>query len=229
MSETKGFELTPSISIIIAGAVIAGAIVFTNMSSTAPATGLEPQQPTAGANVSAPSVQDHIVGSPSAPIVLIEYSDFECPFCSLVHPTIKRIVSESNGQIAWIYRHFPLESIHPEARPSAIASECVAEQLGNDGFFAFADALFADQNKLSSQYYAQLAAELGADRAAFSACVASDKFAQKIDAQAQEAMKNGGQGTPFTIVYGNGVQVPASGALPYEQFMSVINGVKSRQ
>jgi len=227
MSESKTLELSPSVSIIIAGIIIAGAIVYTRTLPPGAAQALQPgtQVPATTANVRAPSAADHIVGSLSAPVVLIEYSDFQCPFCSRVHPTLKQIVDESNGQIAWVYRQFPLESIHPNARPAAMASECVAEQLGNDGFWKFADAIFADQSKISADYFVQTAVGLGADKAKFNACVASNKYAGRIDKDAGEATQNGGNGTPYTVVYGKGKQVPVSGALPYEQFMSVINGL----
>ncbi len=232
MSENNKFELSPSVSILIAGVIIAGAIVFVNMSTTAPVaadiSGPTGQQaPTAQTKVSAPSAQDRILGSKDAPLVLIEYSDFECPYCNTVHPTLKRIVEESNGKIAWVYRHFPLESIHQNARPAAVASECVAEQLGNSGFWKFADAIFADQSKMSAGYYAQLAVQFGADKAKFDACVASGKFTGKIDANIQEAINNGGQGTPYTVLYNKSGQVGVSGALPYETFMGVIKSFQS--
>lgn len=233
MSEHKKFELTPQLSIIIAGVIIAGAIVFTNTRiEAAPSTAQQQKQqeiPTTQTKVRAPSAQDHIIGSPSAPIVLIEYSDFQCPYCNLVHPTIKRLVSESNGQIAWVYRHLPLESIHPEARPSAIASECVNEQLGGEGFWAFADAMFANQKSLNAAFYEQTAVSLGADLTEFKACVASGTYASRVDADTSEAMNNGGQGTPYTVLYDNRGQIGVSGALPYETFSSVIKAFKERQ
>lgn len=89
-----------------------------------------------------PSADDHIIGSPTAPIVLVEYSDFQCPFCKMIHPSLKQIVSESNGQIAWVYRDFPLYQIHPEAENSANAAECIAALKGNDAFWKFGDAIF---------------------------------------------------------------------------------------
>jgi protein-disulfide isomerase len=89
-----------------------------------------------------PSADDHIIGSPTAPIVLVEYSDFQCPYCKMIHPDLKRIVSESNGQIAWVYRDFPLYQIHPEAENAANAAECIAAQKGNDAFWQFGDAIF---------------------------------------------------------------------------------------
>lgn len=230
MSEHKKFELSPSISIIIAGVIVAGAIIFTNMRgpvAEAQQAGAQ-KAPTTQTNVKAPSTADHIIGSPTAPLVLIEYSDFQCPFCSLIYPTLKKIVDGSNGQIAWVYRHFPLESIHPQARGAAMASECVFEQLGDQGFWKFGETLFENQATLSSSYFEQVAQSLGADMTKFKSCVASNKYANKIDADAQEAMQNGGQGTPYTVLYDKKGQVGVSGALPYETFTQVISAFQKR-
>lgn len=92
--------------------------------------------------IAAPSAADHIVGSPTAPIVMVEYSDFQCPYCKMIHPSLQKIVSESNGQIAWVYRNFPLYQIHPQAEPAANAAECITEQLGNDAFWKYANTIF---------------------------------------------------------------------------------------
>ena len=229
MSENKKFELSPSISIIIAGVIIAGSIVYVNLNPAAPAAVEQAPAPSTATNVRAPSAQDHIVGSLNAPLVLIEYSDFQCPFCNVVHPTLKRIVDESNGQIAWVYRHLPLESLHPNARPAALASECVAEQLGNDGFWKFAGIIFADQSKMSADYYAQVAVQLGANKAKFSSCISSNKYAGVVDADSQEAQQNGGNGTPYTVLYDKKGQTGVSGALPYNTFTSVIKTFQGRQ
>ena len=227
MSELKRFELTPSISIIIAGIIIAAAIVFTNTQS--PAQGGPQEAPTAQTNVRAPSAGDHRLGSPNAKVVLIEYSDFECYYCGQAYPTIKRLVEESGGEVAWIHRHFPLESIHPQARPSALASECVAEQLGDEGFWKFSDAMFADQSKMSPSYYRGVAQELGANLGLFDSCVASEKYASKVDADYAEAVQNGGQGTPWTVLWSANEQVAVSGALPYQTFVAVIKAFQDRQ
>lgn len=224
MPESKKFELSPSLSILLAGVLIAGAIIFVNLHPAQPTVPAE--EPTVQANVSAPSASDHIVGSPDAPIVLVEYSDFQCPYCAVIHPTLKRIVEESNGEIAWVYRHLPLASIHPQALPAALASECIAEQLGQNGFWAFADNMFADQSGMSATRYSAFAGQLGADVAQFNACVESKKYLSAIDTQAREAQSNGGTGTPFTVVVAGEEQIPISGALPYAQIMSVINSVR---
>lgn len=93
--------------------------------------------------VSAVDPNEHILGDISkAQVTIIEYSDFECTYCSRFHPTLKKIVSESNGNIAWVYRHFPLVQIHQNAMERAVASECVAKIKGNDAFWKYADLLF---------------------------------------------------------------------------------------
>lgn len=86
---------------------------------------------------------EHILGNvATAQITIIEYSDFECPFCARFHPILEKIVSESNGNIAWVYRQFPLVQIHQHAMERAIASECVAKIKGNDAFWKYGDLLF---------------------------------------------------------------------------------------
>lgn len=86
--------------------------------------------------------KDHIKGNANAKITLVEFSDFQCPFCRRFHPTAQQALDAYQGNVRWVYKHFPLDSIHPEARPAAEASECVAEQKGSEGFWQFADILF---------------------------------------------------------------------------------------
>lgn len=229
MSESNKVEITPALSIIIAGLIVAGAILFTHFNPVgAPQKQAEVQGGEASPSVRMPSQSEHIVGSASAPIVLIEYSDFECPYCSVVHPTIKQIVSGSNGQIAWVYRHLPLTSIHPDALPAADAAECITAQLGNDAFWKFADSVFANQKNLNAAYTASLAKTLGADMTKYNACVAARTYANKIDQDITEAMNNGGNGTPYTVIVNTKTkkQVAVSGALPYAQFMQAIQSVQ---
>lgn len=91
--------------------------------------------------------EDHYKGSANPEITIIEYSDFECPYCARIHTTLEQLVEE-NDNLTWAYRHLPL-SFHAQAMPSAIASECIAESEGNEGFWHFADTIFANQDKLS--------------------------------------------------------------------------------
>lgn len=99
-------------------------------------------------NPSAPDVpalsdSDHIRGLADAPVVLIEYSDLECPFCQRFHPVVSQALTKYGNQLAWAYRHLPLESIHPSARPLAEGSECAAQMGGNEKFWEFVDYVFA--------------------------------------------------------------------------------------
>src|SRR3989344_6343685 len=230
MPELKKLDISPSIAIILAGGLIAGAIFFTSYYPSGQITApVDAAGKVAAVSIRAPGATDHQYGSLTAPVVMVEYSDFQCTYCALIHATLKRIVDESNGEIAWVYRHFPLDSIHSQATPAALASECIAEQLGEKGFWEFAEKIFANQKSISAAYYTQVADDIGANTTTFNACVASQKHASKIDTDAQEAFDNGGNGTPFTVVVSGGKQVPCSGALPYAQIMAVIKNVQGRQ
>lgn len=221
MPDLKKLEFSTPMAVVAAGVIIAAAILYAN-AHPAPQGAYAEQNLPANVNVSAPSSDDHIVGSPSAPVVLIEYSDFQCPFCSMVYPTLKSVVENSGGKVAWVMRNYPLSSIHPEANGAANAAECIAAQLGNDAWWKYADAVFNNQDKLNPAYSRSLAQQFGADMAKYDSCVAAGTYQSKIDAEAQEAQNNGGQGTPYTVIYGHGKQAPVSGALPQSNFESVI-------
>lgn len=85
------------------------------------------------------TADDHIIGSMDAPIVIVEYSDYECPYCKVFHATLQKMATESNGEIAWVYRHWP---IHQNSFDKLMAAECVAEIKGNDAFWKYSDLLF---------------------------------------------------------------------------------------
>ena len=85
---------------------------------------------------------DHVRGNRNAQVLLIEYSDFQCPFCQRFHATGLQVLDEYGNDAAWVYRHFPLDQLHPQARPAAVASECVYEIGGDEAFWQFADKVF---------------------------------------------------------------------------------------
>ena len=91
--------------------------------------------------VPALAADDRYLGNINADVVIIEYSDIDCPFCKRFHPTMERIAQEYGSKIAWVYRHFPLDSLHPEARTKAEATECVAQLAGNEVFWKYLKAL----------------------------------------------------------------------------------------
>ena len=221
------------VAIVLAGGLVAFAIYSRGSLPT--------QQPQGGgvegaaANVAGAvtikpvNAEDHIRGNPSADVLLIEYSDTECPFCKLFHPTMKQIIDEygAQGKVAWIYRHLPLDSIHPKARKEAEATECAAKLGGNDKFWAYLDRLFEvtpSNNKLDPSLLPQIARDVGLDRTAFESCLQSGEFTQKIADAVQEAFATGAQGTPYTLVLTKtGKQLPPiGGALAYPDVKATV-------
>lgn len=163
-----------------------------------------------------------VYGSKDAAITIVEFSDFECPFCARVHPTIERVVDESDGAVNWEYRHLPL-SFHALAWPAAIAAECVAEQQGNEAFWQFSETLFTHQSQLSNDYIAATANTFGVTTADLVACAEDATIIETIETDMAVAKAYGGNGTPFSvIVYADGTTKPVSGALPYEHWQSLI-------
>jgi len=134
-------KLAVPIAIVIAGGMIAISLFFVNSRPATGGTGTG----TVAQEIRGVQENDHIKGNPNADIVIVEYSDTECPFCKQFHETLNRIVSEygGDGKVAWVYRHFPIPQLHPKAPKEAEALECAAEQGGNDVFWKYTDMLYA--------------------------------------------------------------------------------------
>jgi len=88
------------------------------------------------------SPDDHIVGNINAKIIIVEYSDLECPFCKVFHTTMRQVMEKGNGDVAWVYRHYPIPQLHPKAFHEAEATECAWEQGGNEAFWKYTNRLF---------------------------------------------------------------------------------------
>jgi len=164
--------------------------------------------------------RDHIRGDPAAPVTLVEYSDFECPFCKSFHATVKKLVDEPGSRLRWVYRHFPLDEIHSKARKEAVASECAAELGGNDAFWKFADRFFEltlSNNRTDIEtVLPKVAREIGLDKARFASCLASGRYDRRVEEDLQNAGATGGRGTPWSIIVSkSGKTYPLSGAQPY--------------
>jgi len=171
---------------------------------------------------------DHIKGDENAPISIVEFSDTECPFCKRFHSTMKQVVEAYDGQVNWIYRHFPLTSLHSKAPKEAEATECAGELAGNDGFWAYIDRLFeitpANNGLQESQLY-DIAQDVGLDANDFRECLNSGKYASKVRDHASQAQRAGGTGTPYSILIAGDEKIPFSGALPFEQLKTVIDSI----
>lgn len=183
------------------------------------------------------SEEDHIKGSPDAAVKIVEYSDFECPFCKRFHDTMNQVMERYDGtsDVAWVYRHFPLDQLHPvKARAEAVASECAAEQGGNDAFWRFADRfmeLTPSNNRTEIEtVIPQIVREIGLEEAAFQSCFESGKYNDHIDADIQNAIETGGRGTPWSVVIApNGKTFPLNGAQPLEAVIQLIELAKKEQ
>jgi len=223
-------NLSIPIAIVIAGAFIAGALFFAGQSA-APNNPTENDTTNDVSNAPLVTEADHILGNPDAEIIIVEYSDIECPFCKQFHVTMQQIMNEygESGTVAWVYRHFPLTQLHPNAPRLAEASECVAELGGNAAFWSFLDEVFARAPVNTLFPMAQLTAtaeKVGINGSSFDACLASGKYQAKIEAQFNDAVASGGQGTPHNIIITkNGQFIPLAGAQPYATVKNVIETI----
>ncbi|OGZ44587.1 MAG: hypothetical protein A3J55_01870 [Candidatus Ryanbacteria bacterium RIFCSPHIGHO2_02_FULL_45_17b] len=230
MNESNHNPYTIPLSILISGILIAGAVMYAGDGGFAkPGNNLGanvgdsvPTPPEENGTLEAVSplaATDHVLGNPSAPVKIIEYSDLECPFCARFHETLKQAMDEygKDGKIAWVYRHFPLEQIHSSARLGATASECAARIGGTQAFWSFIDAVFSRQEEgLGDSFFSQVARDMGLDENAFSSCVSSGDYNGVIDANAENAIASGGRGTPFSIIIAkDGSKQVVNGAVPY--------------
>lgn len=163
--------------------------------------------------------KDHVRGDFKAPITLVEYSDFECPFCERHYPTLKKILSDYKDKVRLVYKHFPLASLHANAQKAAEASECADEQ---GKFWEYHDKLFEQQSSgYSLANFKQWAEDLNLQTSKFNDCLDSGKYADKVRSDEADGQNRGVQGTPATFVNGQLV----SGAVPYEEFKSVIDQI----
>lgn len=163
---------------------------------------------------------DHIRGNVSAPVTLVEFSDFECPFCERIYPTLKQVLANYADKVRLVYKYFPL-SFHPNAQKAAEAAECASEQ---GKFWEYHDKLFENQAAgFSTDKFKQWAGELNLSNSQFNECLDSGKYAQKVQADFQEGTKKGVSGTPTTFVNGQLVV----GAQSYETFKQTIDKLLS--
>jgi protein-disulfide isomerase len=154
-------------------------------------------------------------GAADAPVTIVAFSDFQCPYCATLFSTLKEIEKNYKDQVRIVYLQFPLSQIHPYAEKAAEASLCANEQ---NQYWQMHDAMFADQAKLGVDQLRQKAEKLSLDMAAFDACLDSSKYASAIRADIAEGVKAGVKGTPAFFVNGRFY----SGSLPYDEIRKVV-------
>ncbi len=174
--------------------------------------------------------EDFIRGPQDAAVTIIEYSDYLCPFCNKAHPTIEKIMEEYQGQVAWVYRHYPLDALHPDARTVAQISECIGSYESQDMFWQFTDELFTrlaeDSSAGEMENVYSLVSEIGANRNQIESCVESDEMTDKVAADLKGGQEAGVRGTPgFVLVSDDGEYDFLAGAAPYENFANKIDAL----
>lgn len=181
---------------------------------------------------------DHLLGNPNADIILIEYADLDCPYCHEFHSTMERIMNDygKTGQIAWVYRQFPLESLSDgienikENKP-AIASECVASLGGNIAFWDFIHTTMLEApSPVSDEFLLQTAMSLGIDESEYNICILSGRFNTRIERDINDGLAiyefDPDFVTPYNIIVTKtGIQTEISGSQPYSTIKEMIENL----
>lgn len=210
-------------AIVLAGVILAFA-VYAIRTERPPTLGLGDP-----AKVRPAGIDDHIIGNPEAKVLLIEYADIDSEYSKQFQATMQQIMSEyaAGGQVAWVYRHFPLLDQHVAAGSHGEAAECAAFLGDSDAFWRFIDALQAaapGDNQFPQSGYGAIATQLGLPGAEFSKCLTDGRFTKKVYEDTTNAIAAGAEGAPFTVVLVEGqTPVAIQGALPYEDMKRVID------
>jgi protein-disulfide isomerase len=179
----------------------------------------QPPQAETDINMLALVDDDPWVGSPHATVTVVEFSDFQCPFCASALPTVNQLKEFYGNQILFVYRDFPLHQIHPLAGKASEAAQCAFEQ---DKFWEYHDTLFENQQEWSSvgvPKFKEYAVDLELDTTAFDECLDTGKYAGEVEADLQAGIQVGVDSTPSFIINGQKI----SGAVPLDVLKEIID------
>jgi protein-disulfide isomerase len=222
------------IAIICGFAMIAIAIFFTNQGGSAESAVSEtegtPADELTDGVARVVDESDYILGNPNAPIVMIEYSDYDCPFCKVYHQTMHQIMDEYGvtGKLAWVYRQFPLAELHPNAPKISEAALCVGDIGGNDAFWNFSDLVFNERDiddSTNITKLAQYAQTSGVDASQYSSCMSEGRMKQSVEDSIRDGYDAGARGTPYTILIVGNQQAVINGAQPYDVVKGIIENL----
>ncbi len=190
-------SLTVPLAIVFGGIIVAISVYVSIPKSPASSGAGDPSL------VRPVGASDHILGNPAAKVMIVEYADFDCEYCKVFDATLHQIIADegATGNVAWVYREFPLIEIHPHAMTNAEAAECAAQTAGNDAFWQFKTQLF-DHQPIDPSQYGTFAQSIGLTGDAFATCFsnASTTVDARIMADRQNALDMGAQGTPFSLI-----------------------------
>lgn len=173
------------------------------------------------------SSADNIRGNPNAPVMFVTYTNYECPSCRNFHLSMNRILQEygQQGDIAWTFRHLPLERDYPNANRVANAAECVAELGGNQAFWIFSDELFRDRSSLGPTRLSQLpqyATTAGVLETDFNRCMNEERHLEEINSQADDATASGAFSIPYTVVMAGEEIGVINGSVPHADLRQIV-------
>ena len=231
-SKTNSYAIP--IAILFGFALIAAAIFFSGskgvpaQQATANATTSQAAQATETKPVRPVDSTDHIRGNPNAPIVIVEYADYDCPFCKEFDETMQQVMDKygSSGKVAWVYRQFPIQQLHPDAPRLSLAAECVGKIGGNDAFWKFSDLLFGERGVndfVDMSRLDEFATKSGISSKTFEACLADGSTQAAVQADFNDAVSAGAKGTPYSVVLFAGQEGIINGAQPFSYVRSVLD------
>jgi len=173
---------------------------------------------------------DYIRGNPNAPILVVEYSDYDCPFCKQFHETMNQVMNEYgvDGKVAWVYRQFPIAQLHPNAPRISAAALCVGELGGKDAFWKFSDRIFQERGTNEQTNISKLteyAESAGVSKTDYMSCLESERHQATITASLTDGASAGIQGTPNSFVIVGNQQAKIEGAQPYAVVKQIIDNL----
>ena len=229
-STPKSHPAVP-IAIVLGFAMIALAIFFTGNKDKAPTSPVNSDESAVEkGTIRSVDATDYVRGNPNAPIVMIEYSDYDCPFCKQYHETLNQIMNEYgvSGKVAWVYRQFPLPQLHPNAPEISEAALCVGSLGGSTAFWTFTDKIFQERSlneQTNMVKLADYAGDAGVDKGAYQTCLSTNQMEESVKNSVAEALGLGAVGTPYTILMVGNEQAIINGAQSYEVVKSIIENL----
>lgn len=241
---TKESKLSTPQAILAGAVIIAVAIFLVKMPARPTTTQNTPSDTTAGptadkyANmilgtkskitIPAVSATEHVRGATNPKITIVEYSDPECPFCRIFHGTMQSVMTKYDGKIAWVYRHYPIESLHKKAINEASATECIAKIGGETAFWNYIDLLYKttpSNDGLDASKLPEMAKTVGVDVAKFNACLSAKETLPTITKAISDAQALGINGTPQSYIIAGSDMYEVQGAMPVASLQAAIDQI----
>jgi protein-disulfide isomerase len=240
----KDTKLSTPQAILVGAVIIAAAIFLVKMPARPATVSTAGTDTTAGptsdkyanmilatkAKITIPEVGagDHVRGTEKPKVTIIEYSDTECPFCRVFHSTMQSVMTKYDGKIAWVYRHYPIESLHKKAINESAATECVAKLGGETAFWNYVDLLYKttpSNDGLDAGKLPEMAKAVGVDVAKFNTCLSAKETLPTITKAISDAQAIGISGTPHSFIIAGNDMYKVEGAMPLASLTAAIDQI----